>query len=206
MGQLYSVADVGRKTERQGRAVRERLPDGKGEIFSRFGLGFNKHHGHLGKVAHDRPKIKASQDEAYAIAVMLYDLFNPVRAGLIPDPTHEKWRLFSVARLLAFGERNEFSSMITLPEWHLRLGKTAAQRQRRFRHMLDQYAVERGLKKDPKKVEGHFVGGRAVGASHAEAVGQLDAGPQAGDHWSRSARQAPSQPMNASKEFSQVSN
>ena len=159
MGQLYSVADVGRKTERQGRAVRERLPDGKGEIFSRFGLGFNKHHGHLGKVAHDRPKIKTSEDDAHATRVMLYDLFNPVRAGLIPTPTHEKWRLFSVARFLAFGEKNEFTCMLTLPDWYLRLGKTMRQRRRRFRQMLDHYAEERGLKKNPKKTVGHFVGG-----------------------------------------------
>jgi REP element-mobilizing transposase RayT len=126
---------------------------------SRFGLAFNKRHKRLGKVAHDRPKVKASQDEAYAIEVMLYDLFNPVRAKLIPTPTHVKWRQFSTARYLAFGEKNEFTCMITLPDWYLRLGKTATRRQRKFRQMLDQYAVEKGLRRDPKRVRGNFVGG-----------------------------------------------
>jgi REP element-mobilizing transposase RayT len=126
---------------------------------SRFGMSYNKRHDRLGKVAHDRPKIKASEDGAYAIEVMLYDLFNPVRAGIIPTPTDIKWRLFSTARYLAYGEENEFTCMITLPEWYLRLGETAAQRQRKFRQMLDQYALERGLKRDPKKARGLFVGG-----------------------------------------------
>jgi len=125
----------------------------------RFGLAYNKCHKRLGKVAHDRPKTKASQDESYAIEVMLYDLFNPVRAKIIPTPTHVKWRLFSTARYMAFGEENEFTCMITLPDWYLRLGKTAARRQRKFRQMLDEYAVQKGMKKDPKKARGNFVGG-----------------------------------------------
>jgi putative transposase len=125
---------------------------------SRFGLSFNKRHDRLGKVAHDRPKIKASQDVAYAIEVMLYDLFNPVRAGLIPNATHVKWKLFSTARFMAYGERNEFTSMITLPDWYMRLAKTAKGRQRKFRQEVDRYAVEKGLKRDPTKALGHFIG------------------------------------------------
>ncbi len=138
---------------------------------SRFGMVFNKRHDRLGKVAHDRPKIKASQDETYAIQVMLYDLFNPVRAGIIPIPTHIKWRLFSTARYLAYGEKNEFTCMITLPDWYLRLGKTAAQRQRKFRQMMDDYALKKGLKRDPKKARGHFVGGEAWVRERRRLVG-----------------------------------
>lgn len=126
---------------------------------SRFGLGFNKRHDRLGKVAADRPKIKASEDERYARQVMLYDLFNPVRAGIIPTPIHIKWRLFSTARYMALGEENEFTCMITLPDWYLDLGDTPAARQRRFRQLLDEYAQRAGLKKDPKMARGNFVGG-----------------------------------------------
>jgi len=126
---------------------------------SRFALGFNKRHNRSGAVANDRPKIKASQNAAYSMEVMLYEVFNPVRANLISTPTHVMWRLFSVARYLAFGETNEFTCMISLPDWYLKLGKTAAQRQRKFRQLMDEYALERGLKRDPKKARGHFVGG-----------------------------------------------
>jgi len=126
---------------------------------SRFGQAYNKRHHRLGKVAHDRPKIKASHEEAYAIQVMLYDHFNPVRAKLIPDPTHIKWRLFSSARYLAYGEKNEFTSMVTLPDWYLRLGKTAGQRRRRYRQMLDRFMIDKGFKPDPKKTSGNFIGG-----------------------------------------------
>jgi REP element-mobilizing transposase RayT len=134
------------------------LSDHMRRAHSRFGMVFNRLHKRLGKVAHDRPKIKCSQDEEYSIEVLLYDLFNPVRAKIIPTPTHVKWRLFSTARYMAFGEKNEFTCMITLPNWYMRLGKTAAQRQRKFRQMLDRYAVEKGLKRDPKKAQGNFVG------------------------------------------------
>jgi REP element-mobilizing transposase RayT len=137
-----------------------------------FGQAFNKRHNRLGKVAHDRPNTKSSQDEAYAIEVMLYDLFNPVRANLIPNPTHVQWRLFSTARYLAFGEENELTCMITLPDWYLRLGKTAAERQRKFRQMLDRYAVDRGLKRDPKKARGHFVGGELWVQAMRRQVGE----------------------------------
>jgi REP element-mobilizing transposase RayT len=126
---------------------------------SRFGLGYNKRHHRLGKVAHDRPKIKSSQEEAYAIQVMLYDHFNPVRAHLIPDPTHVQWKLFSSARYLAYGEENEFTCMFTLPDWYLKLGKTPGQRQRKYRQMLDRFMIGQGFKPDPKKSKGNFIGG-----------------------------------------------
>lgn len=135
------------------------LSDHMRRAHSRFGLAFNKRHKRLGKVAHDRPKIKASQDEAYALEVMLYDLFNPVRAGIIPNPTHVKWRQFSTARYLAYGEKNEFTDMITLPDWYLALADTAEERQQKFRQILDRYAVQKGLKQDPRWSRGHFVGG-----------------------------------------------
>jgi len=126
---------------------------------SRFGTGYNLRHNRLGKVAHDRPKTKSSQDETYAIRVMLYDHFNPVRARIIPEPTHVKWKLFSTARYMAYGEENEFTCMITLPDWYLNLGKTPRQRQRKYRQMLDQFMVDKGFKPDPKMSKGYFIGG-----------------------------------------------
>ena len=145
---------------------------GKGSLNSYFHMMWRAHN-RLGKVAHDRPKIKASQDETYATQVMLYDLFNPVRAKIIPNPTHVKWRLFSTARYMAYGETNEFTCMITLPEWYMRLGKTSPQRQRKFRQMLDRYAVDNGLKKNPKKARvlirqtAHEPNGTAFTLSHS---------------------------------------
>jgi REP element-mobilizing transposase RayT len=123
-----------------------------------FGLGYNKRHNRIGKVAHDRPKMKASRDESDAIGIMLYDHYNPVRAGIVPHATHVKYRLYSSARYMAFGEKNEFTNMVTLPSWYLALGKTPQQRQRRYRQMLDEYMIEKGMKQDPKKTVGYFIG------------------------------------------------
>ena len=102
---------------------------------------------------------------------MLYDFFNPVRAKLIPYPTHIKWRLFSTARYMAFGEENEFTCMITLPDWYMRLGRTKAQSQRKCRQMLDRYAIEKGYKHDPKKARGMFVGDDQRVASMRQKIG-----------------------------------
>jgi hypothetical protein len=49
--------------------------------------------------------------------------------------------------------------MLTVPEWYKKLGKTAGQRQRKYRSMLDKYLVKHGMKRDPTMSSGHFIGG-----------------------------------------------
>ena len=49
--------------------------------------------------------------------------------------------------------------MLTVPKWYLKLGKTAGQRQRKYRSMLDKYLVKHGMKRDPTMSSGHFIGG-----------------------------------------------
>ena len=125
---------------------------------SRFGMSYNRRHNRKGKVAYDRPYIKASEDEGYSLRVTLYEMFNPVNAGLFKSPTNVMWKLFSPARYFAYGESNEFSVMVGQPEWYLQLGKTPEQRQHKFRRMLDEYAISKGYKSDPKLARGNFVG------------------------------------------------
>ena len=89
---------------------------------------------------------------------IFYTDCNPVRAGLIPHPTDVLWKGLSSCRFYAYGEQNEFSSMLTLPAWYLGLGETAEQRQSLYRALLEQYLVEQGMKRDPRMGSGHFIG------------------------------------------------
>jgi putative transposase len=125
----------------------------------RFGLCYNKRHGRLGKVAHDRPKTKRIQDDESLMRVMFYSDCNPVRAGLIKHPTDIRWKGLSSCRFYAKGEKNPFTEMLTVPEWYLKLGKTPDQRQHRYCSLLDKYLIDAGLSRDPKMSVGYYLGG-----------------------------------------------
>jgi REP element-mobilizing transposase RayT len=124
----------------------------------KFGLCYNKRHKRLGKVAHDRPKTIRLQDLEAQMYCDLYILANPVRARIIKQPFDIKWKYFSTARYMAYGEKNRYTDMITLPNWYLMLGDTPEKRQRKFRRMMDEYLVEKGMKRNPKLSSGYFYG------------------------------------------------
>jgi hypothetical protein len=124
----------------------------------RFGLGYNKRHKRLGTVAHDRPRtirLQTLEDEMYCA---FYILCNPVRAKIIKQPYDIRWKNFSTARYMAYGEENRYTDMITFPEWYLQLGDTPEKRQKKFRRLMDEYLVEKGMKRDPKLSSGYFYG------------------------------------------------
>ena len=124
-----------------------------------FGLGFNRRHNRLGKVAHDRPKTPSVQDDERLKNLMFYIDCNPVRVGLISHPTDIRWKDFSTCRFFSYGEKNAYSDMVTIPDWYMKLGSNARIRQRKYRSMLDKYLIEYGMKKDPKMGSGYFIGG-----------------------------------------------
>jgi hypothetical protein len=124
----------------------------------KFGLCYNKRHKRLGKVAHDRPKTIRLQDLQAQMACDLYILANPVRAGLIKQPYDIQWKYYSTARFMGYGEKNTYTDMITLPEWYIFLGDTPKKRQKKFRRLMDEYLVEKGMKRDPRMSSGYFYG------------------------------------------------
>ena len=124
-----------------------------------FGLKFNKRHKRLGKVAHDRPKTLKVQNDERLKNLMFYIDCNPVPAGVTSHPTDIRWKEFSSCRFYAYGEKNSYTDMLTMPKWYMELGRTPKERQRRYRSMLDRYMIEHGLKRDPKMSQGLFIGG-----------------------------------------------
>lgn len=126
----------------------------------KFGIDYNKRHDRIGKVAHGRPKTLQVENDEELKNLMFYIDCNPVRAGLTKHPTDIRWKEYSSCRFYCFGERNSYNDMLTLPDWYKKLGKTARQRQRKYRSMLDKYLVSKGMKHDPTKTKGYFIGGQ----------------------------------------------
>ena len=67
--------------------------------------------------------------------------------------------LLSSCRFYCFGQKNSYDDMLTIPNWYIKLGKTARARQKKYRSKLDKYLVKYGMKRDPKMGSGHFIGG-----------------------------------------------
>lgn len=159
--QLFGYCIMGNHVHETGKVSvdLQRFSNHMRRAHSRFGLSYNRRNNRLGRVAHDRPKTKQIENDETLMRCMFYIDCNPVRAGLITHPTDVRWKGLSSCRFYAKGERNEFTKMLTLPEWYLRFGKTPRQRQKKYCSLLNKYLEEAGLKHDPKMSRGHFSGG-----------------------------------------------
>lgn len=130
---------------------------------SKFGRKLNRLEKRSGAVGDDRPTTRSIEDVAGEMTVMFYIFTNPVRAGICKDPKDIKLRASSSCRFMAYGEKTEYTEMLTLPEWYLSLGSTPERRQAKFRALLDEYLIEKGLKKDPKMSHGLYIGSKEWG-------------------------------------------
>jgi putative transposase len=157
----------------------------------RFAQNYNRRHKRTGAFFNGRPKTKPIENERHRIRAFLYSDINPVRANLIRHPTDIRYRNFSSCRHYAFGERTEFSDMLTPPAWYLRLGKTRKQRQAKYRSLLDKYMIESGLKRDPAISDAQFIGS-------AEWIEQMKSGVRALQGKTPSNHPDPSTPIDTS--------
>lgn len=130
------------------------LSDYMRQCHGRFGARYNRKHGRSGKVAEDRPKTALVQDEAHSMRVHFYIEANPIRAGLCKLGDLARYK-YSSYRFYAYGFRDENTSLLTIPGWYLRLGRTMRQRQRAYRRLFAAYVGECGL-----NCEGNFVEAR----------------------------------------------
>ncbi len=136
------------------------LSDHMRRAHGKFGYKLNKREKRSGAVGDGRAKTKPIEDIAGEKRVLFYILTNPVRAGICKDPKNIKLRMSSTCRFMAYGETTEFTEMLTLPEWYLKLGSTPQKRQAKFRSLLDEYLIECGLKRDPGMTEGLYIGSK----------------------------------------------
>lgn len=103
-----------------------------------FCLRYNRINNRSGSVLNDRPKTPLIQDESHAIRAHLYIEANPVRAKKC-SINELKYYKFSTYRFYAFGIKDEFTSMITIPRWYINLGNSPSSRQRKYRRLFFEY-------------------------------------------------------------------
>lgn len=111
---------------------------------SQFGRVFNDLNNRSGKVAESRPKTPLIEDWEHLMRVHFYIEANPVRAGKIPLEKLKNYKYCSY-RYYAYGIEDEYTKMLTPPEWYLALGKTARERQKKYRKLFAAYLREQGL-------------------------------------------------------------
>lgn len=107
---------------------------------SRFGQIFNRLHSRQGAVAYDRPKTPLVQQSYWnQIRVHFYIEANPLRARMTRNLKTYK---FSSYAFYAWGVASEITRKLTVPQWYLALGKTAAQRRSKYRSLFEAYLKE----------------------------------------------------------------
>lgn len=108
------------------------------QAHSLFGARYNRIHKRSGKVAEGRPKTSVIENTEHEMRVHFYIEANPIRAGKC---TEKKLRGYphSSYRFYAFGIKDSFTEILTIPEWYLQLGSTPKLRQRRYRALFLQY-------------------------------------------------------------------
>ncbi len=108
----------------------------------RYGLFFNRKHQRCGKVAQDRPKTIAIENDSHEMTVTFYIHANPLRARIVRDAKDYPW---STHRLYAFGKKPPWMQHVRFPTWYMDLGRTMEDRQKKYRQLFDAYLRTFGL-------------------------------------------------------------
>lgn len=105
---------------------------------SLFGIRYNRRHRRSGKVAEGRPKTSLIENVEHLIRVHFYIEANPLRSGKCNLKQLRHYQ-YSSYRFYAYGVRDEFTELLTVPEWYWALGETERQRQHRYRSLFREY-------------------------------------------------------------------
>lgn len=124
---------------------------------ARYGAYFNRENDRSGKVAEDRPHTTLICGEQQEMETVFYIHANPVRAKIVKDARNYRW---STHRLYAFGKREPWMKNVRLPEWYMKLGRTAPLRQRAYRKLFARYLKRGGRSKQ------NFLNTRFFGPLH----------------------------------------
>lgn len=107
-----------------------------------FGAKYNRIHRRSGKVAEARPKTPRIQNYEHEIYVHFYIEANPIRAGIcklhdLHTYKHNSYKFY------AFGIQDEYTNILSIPDWYLDLGKTARERQKKYRQLFFEYIEDK---------------------------------------------------------------
>lgn len=114
------------------------------QVHSRFGSIYNRRNKRSGKVAEGRPKTPLIENGEHLARVQFYIEANPVAAGKMTLGMLKKYK-YSSYRFYAFGVRDRYTEMITIPSWYVALGKTPKERQQKYRKLFVAYLKDKGI-------------------------------------------------------------
>lgn len=103
------------------------------DCFSLFARWLNVKRRRVGGVIRDRTKTVPVKTPAQSITLLIYIFLNPVRAGIVKHPRNYPFHNF---HMYAYGQ-NKYPGIFTYHPAYLALGKTAEERQHRFRSLLE---------------------------------------------------------------------
>lgn len=105
---------------------------------SSFGYEYNRANMRSGKVANERPKTPLIEDPNHCMRVHFYIEANPIRAGFRKIENLHLYQ-YSSYGFFAYGIKTKWTSMITVPQWYLDLGKNWKTRQKVYRKLFREY-------------------------------------------------------------------
>lgn len=120
-----------------------------------FGLRYNRLNHRSGKVAESRPKTSLIENLEHTMRVHMYIEANPIRAGKCNLHQLKNYKYCSYA-FYAYGIKNEFTALLTIPRWYIELGDNDLQRQLKYRQLFELYLNESKLIKI--KMLDYFIG------------------------------------------------
>lgn len=138
-----------------------------------FGSRFNRYHKRCGKVAFSRPKTPLIENLDDEVWVHLYIEANPIRAGLCDIRSLRNYK-FNSYKYYAYGIEDDFTELLEIPSWYLKLGKTTTERQLRYRKLFTEYLNHKGLQKLMHMV---FIGSKTIKLDQSSPVLNLSYKP-----------------------------
>ncbi|MGE3975598.1 MAG: transposase [Bdellovibrionales bacterium] len=103
-----------------------------------FGSRYNRIHKRSGKVAEGRPKTSLIENTDHQMRVHFYIEANPLRAGKCTEKQLRAYK-YSSYRFYAYGIEDEFTDILTIPDWYIALGSTPQERQAKYRNLFQEY-------------------------------------------------------------------
>ena len=122
-----------------------------------FGQRFNRLNRRSGKVSESRPKTSLIENIDHTMKVHMYIEANPIRAGKCSLKQLKHYKFCSYA-FYAYGIKNEFTELLTIPDWYTALGSNAIQRQIKYRMLFEEYLKESKLLKI--EIMANFIGSK----------------------------------------------
>lgn len=108
--------------------------DSVGHLMKRLGQQyvqyFNRTYKRSGTLWEGRYRSSLVQEDAYLLACYRYIELNPVRAGIVPDPSQYRWSSYRHNGL------GEYSELLSPHQNYLELGRTGSERRKNYRSLF----------------------------------------------------------------------